>query len=169
MPQYSGVPAPSRHIRPLETDDLDAVVELALLAWEPVFVSWEEILGAGIFHQLYRPSWREAQAAQVRASCLAVGAESFVCTSAGHVVGFLVLERDGVDGRVQMIAVHPAHHRRGHARALMEFAIARLREQGVLLVNVGTGGDPGHGPARGLYEVLGFTGVPLVAYYLRPE
>ena len=65
-----------------------------------------------------------------------------------------------------MIAVHPEHQRLGHARALMEFAIQRLRDQGLELLNVGTGGDPGHEPARALYEAVGFTGVPLVNYYL---
>jgi len=48
----------------------------------------------------------------------------------------------------------------------MEFAIQRLRDRGLELINVGTGGDPGHAPARALYEAVGFTGVPLVNYYL---
>lgn len=51
----------------------------------------------------------------------------------------------------------------------MEFAVRRLSEKGTALINVGTGGDPGHAPARALYEVLGFTGVPLVAYYMTRE
>jgi ribosomal protein S18 acetylase RimI-like enzyme len=170
MPHRSTTNAPPRQIRPLTAEDLDAVVDLSLLAWEPVFVSWQGILGTSIFNLLYRPSWREAQARQVRENCLAVGAESFVLiTPSDEVVGFLVLEREGEDGRVQMIAVHPAHHRRGHARALMEFAVTRLSEQGTLLINVGTGADPAHAPARALYEALGFTGVPLMAYYKTRE
>jgi len=33
------------------------------------------------------------------------------------------------------------------------------------LAVVGTGGDPGHAPARRVYEKAGFVGLPLVRYY----
>ncbi len=161
--------SPTQCIRPLVTDDLKAVVDLSLLAWEPVFVSFENILGASIFGRLYRPDWRSAQAAAVEAMCLADDVEAFVIvTSTDVIAGFMALQQHEAEatGQVQMIAVHPQHQRRGHARALMEFAIQRFRERGLALVNVGTGGDPGHAPARALYEAVGFTGVPLVNYYL---
>jgi hypothetical protein len=32
-------------------------------------------------------------------------------------------------------------------------------------VAIGTGGDPGHAPARRTYEAAGFTPLPLVRYY----
>ena len=35
----------------------------------------------------------------------------------------------------------------------------------VKLVQLGTGGDPGHAPARHTYEKAGFTPLPLVRYY----
>lgn len=34
----------------------------------------------------------------------------------------------------------------------------------VTVVHVGTGGDDFHAPARGLYEALGFSGLPVVDY-----
>jgi len=169
MPKQSRNNTSPQQIRPLTSVDLEAVVDLSLLAWKPVFVSFENILGTSIFDLLYRPHWREAQAAEVRKNCLVDGAESFVVTTADDVaVGFIVLEQDKDEslGVVEMIAVHPEHQRQGYARALMEFAIQRLRDQGLALINVGTGGDPGHAPARALYEAVGFTGVPLVSYYL---
>ena len=169
MPKQSRNNASTHQIRPLTPEDLEAVVDLSLSAWEPVFASFENILGTAIFDLLYRPHWREAQAAEVRKNCLADGAESFVLTAADDVaVGFIVLEQDKDEslGVVEMIAVHPEHQRQGYARALMEFAIQRLRDQGLALINVGTGGDPGHAPARALYEAVGFTGVPLAAYYM---
>ncbi|XVU22286.1 GNAT family N-acetyltransferase [Actinoplanes sp. CA-054009] len=158
----------SHRIRPLEPADLETVVDLSLRAWEPVFVSFEKVLGSAIFNGLYRPDWRSAQAASVRQHCLADGAESFIlATDDGAAAGFVVLRPDREEslGIIEMIAVHPGHQRRGHGRALMEFAIQRLSDQGFELVNVGTGGDPGHAPARALYEALGFTGLPLVNYY----
>ena len=33
------------------------------------------------------------------------------------------------------------------------------------LAVVGTGGDPGHAPARRSYEKAGYTGLPLMRYY----
>ncbi|SNY73697.1 GNAT family N-acetyltransferase [Paractinoplanes atraurantiacus] len=158
----------SHRIRPLGPADLEAVVDLSLLAWEPVFASFEKVLGSAIFDRLYRPDWRTAQAASVRKHCLADGAESFVLATADGVpAGFVVLrqEREESLGIIEMIAVHPEHQRRGHGRSLMEFAIQRLTDQGLELINVGTGGDPGHAPARALYEAVGFTGLPLVNYY----
>lgn len=169
MPEQSRLNTTSRKIRPLTPSDLEEVVDLSLLAWEPVFVSFENILGTEIFDLLYRPQWRAAQAASVRRNCLADGAEAFVLTTGDDVVvGFVVLQQDEDEslGVIEMIAVHPEHQRRGHARALMEFAIQRLRDQGLDLISVGTGGDPGHAPARALYEAVGFAGVPLVNYYM---
>ncbi|WP_229075176.1 GNAT family N-acetyltransferase [Actinoplanes sp. DH11] len=169
MPQQSHPTEPSHQIRPLTPADLEAVVDLSLLAWEPVFVSFEKILGSAIFDLLYRPDWRAAQADSVRKYCFADGAEPFVLTTAdGAAAGFVVLRQDREEslGVIEMIAVHPEHQRRGHGRALMEFAVRRLREQGLNLINVTTGGDPGHAPARALYEAVGFTGLPLVNYYL---
>jgi ribosomal protein S18 acetylase RimI-like enzyme len=172
MPEQSRATVPSHRIRPLTPADLEAVVDLSLLAWEPVFVSFESVLGSEIFNPLYRPEWRAAQAAGVRRSCLADTGESFVLATAdGVVVGFVVLQQDRDEslGVIEMIAVHPEHQRRGHGRILMEFAIQRLRDQGLRLINVGTGGDPGHAPARALYEAVGFTGLPLVNYYRATE
>jgi len=40
-----------------------------------------------------------------------------------------------------------------------------MKESGMKLAVVGTGGDPGHAPARRSYEKAGYTGLPLVRYY----
>ncbi|MEU8664777.1 GNAT family N-acetyltransferase, partial [Actinoplanes philippinensis] len=122
----SGKTHPTHRIRPLAPADLAAVVELSLQAWEPVFVSFENILGSAIFGLLYRPDWRSAQADSVREHCLAGDAEPFVLVAADDVpVGFVVLRQDRAQslGMIEMIAVHPGHQRRGHGRALMEFAV----------------------------------------------
>ncbi|MBS43419.1 MAG: GNAT family N-acetyltransferase [Nocardioides sp.] len=156
-------------IRPMDESDLDQIVALSLLAWRPVFDSFEKVLGRVIFDRLYRPDWRTAQAEAVRATCAADGADPYVVlTSAGgEVAGFVVLARDPDEslGVVEMIAVHPKHQRSGHGRHLMSHAVKVFSADGLALMNVGTGGDPGHAPARALYESMGFTGVPLVNYY----
>jgi len=47
----------------------------------------------------------------------------------------------------------------------MLFAVEHFAANGLNLVNVGTGGDPGHAPARRLYEDVGFEPLQLVNYY----
>jgi ribosomal protein S18 acetylase RimI-like enzyme len=63
-----------------------------------------------------------------------------------------------------MIAVDPAYQRRGIARRLMDRCVDHMRERGMDIAAVGTGGDPGHAPARALYEALGYAAQPGVRY-----
>ena len=63
-----------------------------------------------------------------------------------------------------MLAVDPDYQQRGIGVALVDFADDRITELGNPLAEIGTGGDPGHAPARRLYERAGFTPVPLVRY-----
>lgn len=44
-------------------------------------------------------------------------------------------------------------------------ALQKLKEGGMKLAMVGTGGDEGHAFARRSYEKAGDTGLPLVRYY----
>ena len=67
-------------------------------------------------------------------------------------------------GVVDVIAVDPGYQRRGIARQLMERSAQHMRAQGMDIAAVGTGGDPGHQPARALYESLGYTALPGVRY-----
>jgi hypothetical protein len=63
----------------------------------------------------------------------------------------------------RLIAVDPGY-RRGIARQLTERASEHMRAQRMDIAAVGTGGDPGHGLARALYELVGYTALPGVRY-----
>jgi ribosomal protein S18 acetylase RimI-like enzyme len=82
-------------------------------------------------------------------------------------VGFVAykLNESSKEGEVIMLAVHPDHQNRGIGTELNRFALERLSEAGMILAAVGTGGDPGHAPARRSYEKAGYTPLPLVRYY----
>jgi GNAT superfamily N-acetyltransferase len=154
-------------IRPFEASDIDAVVELSLRAWEPVFDSMHDVLGDAIFDRLHEPNWRALQADAVREGCTSEDRDAFVAVADGRPVGFATValnafhERMGV---VDMIAVDPEYQRRGIARQLMDRSLEHMSASGMDIAAVGTGGDPGHGPARGVYEALGFTALPAVRY-----
>src|SRR5215207_1156562 len=57
-------------IRPFEDRDAEAVVDLSLRAWAPVFASVEQVLGSEIFGRLH-PDWREDQRRAVEDVCAA--------------------------------------------------------------------------------------------------
>ena len=75
------------------------------------------------------------------------------------VVGFvsLKLNRETRVGEIGLNAVHPDHAGAGIGTAMYELAIARMKEAGMRVATVGTGGDPSHAPARRAYEKAGFT------------
>lgn len=154
-------------IRPFRDSDLDAVVELSLRAWEPVFESLRVILGDTIFARLHRPDWRIVQAGAVRSSCMSDERDVFVAVADGKPVGFATVALNAFHegmGVVDMIAVDPAFQRRGIAAQLMSRSADHMRERGMDIAVVETGGDPGHAPARAMYEGSGYTALPVVRY-----
>jgi ribosomal protein S18 acetylase RimI-like enzyme len=155
-------------IRPLTDADVDAVVAFALDAWAPVFASFEAVMGPSAYRLVY-PDWRTAQAAAVAGVCRSADVDVWVADVDGVPVGFVAVRwtEEGATavGEVEMIAVAPASQRAGIASRLLDRAVTEIAWRGVALAVIGTGGDPGHAPARALYERHGFTGLPLVRYY----
>jgi ribosomal protein S18 acetylase RimI-like enzyme len=156
----------SETIRPMRAADVAPIVQLSLAAWEPVFRSFERVLGTEIYTRIY-PDWKTSQAAAVEAVCTGGTYEVWVAEAAGAVVGFVACEfrEASKTGEVEMLAVHPASQNRGIGTRLNGFALDRMRERGMRLAEVGTGGDPGHAPARRTYEKAGYTALPIVRYY----
>jgi GNAT superfamily N-acetyltransferase len=64
-----------------------------------------------------------------------------------------------------MLAVDPDEQDRGIGTALTEFATAWLRDAGMRVAMVETGGDPGHAPARRVYEKAGYALLPIARYF----
>jgi ribosomal protein S18 acetylase RimI-like enzyme len=153
-------------IRPVVPADVDQLVDIALRAWAPVHASMAAVLGPRLNRQVY-PDWAASQAADVRQACADREVSVFVAAGGSAMVGFVCLAVDacGGSGEIDMIAVDPPAQRQGVARALTEHALTYLRASGCSLAHVATGADPGHAPARALYEAAGFTPLPLVRYY----
>jgi ribosomal protein S18 acetylase RimI-like enzyme len=154
-------------IRPIHDQEVEAVVQLSLLAWEVVFESMRNVLGPEVFSAIW-PDWRTSQREGIEATCRAGGdTPTWVAEVDGTVVGFLSCKLNEGDktGEVLLLAVHPAHQNRGIGTALNEFALREMAARGMQLAKVETGGDPGHAPARRCYEKAGYTGLPLVRYF----
>lgn len=145
--------------------DVDAIVELSLLAWEPIFESFEKTLGPAIYRILW-PDWKKSQAEGVAGACRATDKyTTLVAERDGQVVGFVVYELKGERGEVVLLAVHPEFQRRGIATKLNQVALEAMKAAGAKLAIVETGGDDGHAPARRAYEKVGYTGLPIVRYF----
>jgi GNAT superfamily N-acetyltransferase len=154
-------------IRPYTAGDLEAVVALSLRAWAPVFASVEEALrGSGVY-EAQHPDWRVTQRDAVEQTCSAEQVRVWVADVEGTVAGFTAVQLHEADrmGEIYMLAVDPAHQRRGIGAGLTSFAVRWIAEQGMTTVMVETGGDPGHAAARATYERAGFTALPSVKYF----
>lgn len=157
----------NHQIRAYAPDDLDEIVKLSILAWEPVFVAWQAILGPELYPIAIYPDWRQGQAGVVERICGDEKNFTWVSVVAGQIAGFIVydLDHEKEIGEVQLLAVHPEFQNDGIGTALNHWVLERMQEAGMKLAVVGTGGDEGHTPARRSYEKAGYTGLPLVRYY----
>ena len=154
-------------IREFREDDLEAIVEFSLRAWQPVFASVRNVLGDDIFFRLH-PDWKANQADAVRSACTSDERDVFVAVASGRPVGFVAValnafhERMGV---IDIVGVDPDYQRRGISSRLTEVAVEHMRSQGMDIAVVETGGDIGHAPARAAYEAAGFTLLPIARYF----
>lgn len=154
-------------IRPFTKLDRDAVVELSLRAWAPVFASLKEALrGSGVYEAQY-PDWRASQRQAVQDACEDDSVQVWVAEVDRAVAGFTAAKLHESDrmGEIHMLAVDPPFQRRGIASRLTEAATRWIADAGMTTVMVETGGDPGHAPARATYEKAGFTLLPISRYF----
>jgi GNAT superfamily N-acetyltransferase len=162
-------------IRVYRPEDREAVVDLALRAWTPVFASMRGVTGDEIDQLLHGDDWRVYQRQSVEGALDNEAMHLWVAEDPGAervVVAFLAvtLHRDDAMGQIWMLAVDPDAQGRGLGTTLTNFATDWMREAGMRLAMIGTGGDPGHASARRAYEKAGYTAMPTVQYLkaLRP-
>ena len=60
---------------------------------------------------------------------------------------------------------HSSNTDRALSGALTEFGTAWLRDAGMRVAMIGTGGDPGHAPARRVYAKADYTLIPMARYF----
>jgi ribosomal protein S18 acetylase RimI-like enzyme len=68
-------------------------------------------------------------------------------------------------GVIDIIATDPDYQRRGVATELTAAALDHMRDSGMDIAVVETGGDIGHAPARETYDAAGFTLLPIARYF----
>ncbi|NJO40267.1 MAG: GNAT family N-acetyltransferase [Cyanobacteria bacterium CRU_2_1] len=162
-------------IEPYTHHHLDAVVRLSLRAWTPVFDSIQNAMNADVYRAFYPNHWRVSQQKAVEDVCAAEDTHVWVArvfdrpevNDAGSTVGFVAVKLHSEDsmGEIYMVAVDPDFQGHGIGSALIEFALDWMKEAGMSIAMVETGGDPGHAPARHTYEKAGFGLWPVARYF----
>jgi len=152
-------------IRPYHPSDADTVVRFALRAWAPVFKSIERAMDAEVYRAFYLNGWQESQREAIEGAL--AEQDAWVAERDGTPVGFVsvVLHREDSMGEIHMIAVDPDCQEEGIGTALTEHAVDWMREAGMDVAMVETGGDPGHAPARRTYERAGFEVLPVARFF----
>lgn len=154
-------------IQPYDAHQLDAVIRLSLRAWAPVFESIQNAMDSEVYREFYPDDWRVSQQKAVEAVCAAEDTTVWVAIDAGSTVGFVAVKLDLETsmGEIYMVAVDPDFQGHGIGSALIKFALGWMKDAGMSVAMVETGGDPGHAPARRTYEKLGFGLLPIARYF----
>jgi len=157
-------------IRPFDASDLPRLHEIREAAFRPVFRSFRDIVGEEIAGAAFAAAEAE-QAAHLDDLCKPESAsELFVAEMGSQIVGFVAvsLDHEKKIGEIGLNAVYPDHAGQGIGTRLYAFAVNRMRDAGMAIATVGTGGDPSHMPARRAYEKAGFgAAIPSLWLYRR--
>ena len=111
--------------------------------------------------------WRLYQERAVR-DALADDQITIWVADPGHVVGFVatrIADPRRQIGELYILAVDPDEQGRGVGTALSGQATNWMRQVGMRVAAISTGGDPGHAPARRVYEKAAYTLLPAAGYY----
>lgn len=145
-------------MRPAVDDDLSYFENIRQAAFEPVFASFRSILGEEIY-TVAQAHEDEAQGEYLR-SLLASESEWKVYAAEVNrtIVGFVSAQFNQKTkvGEIGLNAVHPDYAGQGVGTKMYDFVIEKMKQAGMRVATVETGGDPSHAPARRAYEKAGF-------------
>ena len=147
--------------------DSGVVLDISLRAWEPVVPEIEQAFGPEL-HRRLNPDWKAEKRDEIAAfSGNAKKYHAWVAESERKAVGFVAIElhRRKQVGEIYLLAVDPDYQCRGIGTALTRFALAWMKDAGMVAAMVETGFDSGHAPARRTYEKAGCVPVPAARYF----
>jgi ribosomal protein S18 acetylase RimI-like enzyme len=155
-------------IRPYVQHDLTRLTELTIETFRPFYEdSFRPLVGEVVFanqHGNWRDDYRKQVAELHNPSQYKYVA---VAETDDAVAGYVAWSVDPVrrNGTVTILAVSAEYQRHHVGTALCEHTFDQMRALGAEVVEIGTGGDLFHAPARALYESLGCTPLPVTVYY----
>ena len=157
-------------IRTTVDSDLPELIELTIATFRPFYEGYvHDLMGEEIFEHQHG-DWEQDYRDEVPTlHDPPAGRHVVVCVDEGTIVGYVSWKVGPKPrhGEIYLLAVTPGS--RGHqvGRRLCDHALAAMKDSGVDVVGIGTGDDDFHSAARGLYESLGFTKIPIAGYLKR--
>ncbi|RFU82227.1 GNAT family N-acetyltransferase [Streptomyces triticagri] len=155
-------------IRPYVRHDLARLTALTIETFRPYYEDTFRPLVGELVFATEHGHWRDDYRAQV-AALHDPAHHRFVAVAEvrGLIAGYVAWRVDPAreNAEVTILAVDAGHRRGRIATALCEHAFGEMRQLGARVVEIGTGGDLFHAPARALYERLGCVAVPAAVYY----
>jgi ribosomal protein S18 acetylase RimI-like enzyme len=155
-------------IRSFVQHDLARLTDLTIETFRPFYEdSFRPLVGELVFANQHG-NWRDDYRAQV-AELHHPARHRYVAVAEidDAVAGYVAWGVDPArrNGSITHLAVSAEHRRHRAGTALCEHAFGEMRSLGAEVVEIGTGGDAFHAPARALYERLGCTLLPVAVYY----
>jgi ribosomal protein S18 acetylase RimI-like enzyme len=158
-------------ISPYEAKYREVLLELSIRAWAPVFPALEQAVPRFVYECFWPQGWERRQFSDL-AKLLDDEPENVDVAFVGaNPVGWVCTRLHPEDNmaEIYVLAVDPDYQRQGIGKALLAKAKERAISAGMSMVMVETGDDPGHTPARGMYEANGFERWPVARYFLNLE
>lgn len=156
----------SLRMRPLQKDDLVRIEPIVKSIWSVGYAKRSE----EVYGMLDKP-WQERAWNNIRVALESGDRLVFVVETNGHICAFSTAKTD--DPNVATLSyngVAEEYQGLGIGRLQLQAILELLKRSGYRFVEVGTGLNDGHAPARRLYEKLGFRELSrAVTYYLPLE
>ena len=154
-------------IVPFEPARKQAVIDLTIEAWTPVFARTQADVPRFVYDAFYPQGWEKRQTVDVAALLDTEPENIWLAVMGEDLAGYIGIRIHPEDrmGEIYIIAVSPAHQRKGIGRQLMQFAEQQIQASGMTMIMVETIGDSGHAPARRAYEAFGFEPWPVARYF----
>jgi ribosomal protein S18 acetylase RimI-like enzyme len=152
-------------LRPAAAADSQRLQDIRARAFATVFASFRSLLGDFVYDHAQRPQDEAQEELLLKLIQGREGWELWVAeirdsgpVESDPIVGFVAIgiDRQTGIGEIGLNAVDPAHQARGIGSSLYRFAFDRMREAGLRVATVSTGGDASHEPARRAYRKAGF-------------
>ncbi len=154
-------------LTPYKPADRAQALHVALRAWRPVFEHMREAVPGFVYDNFYPDGWEARQIADLGAVLDDNPDDITVATMDDQIVGWISIKIHPEDnmGEIHVVCVDPAYQRQGIGKRLMDHAHQAIRQAGMGMVMVETGGDPGHATAQTTYEAAGYQRWPVARYF----
>jgi ribosomal protein S18 acetylase RimI-like enzyme len=157
------------NIRPIETRDKDAVIDITVKAWSSIYNGYRKQMGDDIY-ELFYSNWQAIKIESINDIITNNNKYYYVAVYNRITIGYCGYEMNETHNiaTIGMNAVSIEYRNNGIGSYMNMFLINELKQKGVKAARVVTGGDDSHLAARRTYEKSGFsTQIPFVQYYMK--